>query len=263
MQKRMKKEEGEVRGEKEEEVKSGSVAEGILEAERRLSSGLESLRFGAPTTHVYNPLVYAWEGHAWYTRRYGDSEKEVLIVGMNPGPWGMAQTGVPFGEVSAVRDWMGMPVDIGIGRPAVEHGKRRVEGLLCGRKEVSGDRFWNGWVRSVYGEEADVFFDKFFVYSYCPLLFLEGSGRNRAASAVGGAEGRRMREVCDEALREVVDCLQVGVVVGVGKWATERARRALGDAVEVVGVWHPSPASPRANRGWVEHVKSVVESLGY
>ena len=34
--------------------------------------------------------------------------KEAVFLGMNPGLWGMAQTGVPFGTVSLVRDWMGI-----------------------------------------------------------------------------------------------------------------------------------------------------------
>ena len=32
--------------------------------------------------------------------------KRVVFLGMNPGPFGMAQVGVPFGEVAAVRDWL-------------------------------------------------------------------------------------------------------------------------------------------------------------
>jgi single-strand selective monofunctional uracil DNA glycosylase len=67
----------------------------------------EKLRFAPPVTHVYNPLTYAWQrargisGGASAARA-----KEVVFLGMNPGPFGMAQTGVPFGEVAAVRDWM-------------------------------------------------------------------------------------------------------------------------------------------------------------
>ena len=33
--------------------------------------------------------------------------KKLIFVGMNPGPFGMVQCGVPFGEIAAVRDWMG------------------------------------------------------------------------------------------------------------------------------------------------------------
>ena len=58
---------------------------------------------------------------------------------MNPGPWGMVQTGVPFGEVSLVREWLG--IDATIRRPKVLHPDRPVEGFLCQRREVSGSRF--------------------------------------------------------------------------------------------------------------------------
>jgi hypothetical protein len=68
-----------------------------------LVQALKGLRFGPPVSHVYHPLIYAAEPHRRYLRLYGDRPKEVVLVGMNPGPWGMAQTGVPFGEIGAVR----------------------------------------------------------------------------------------------------------------------------------------------------------------
>lgn len=42
-----------------------STAEDVLAAEKRMSDGLTDLSFGAPVTHVYNPLEYAWDAHAW------------------------------------------------------------------------------------------------------------------------------------------------------------------------------------------------------
>ena len=73
-------------------------------AARTLSDTLDSLRFAPPESHVYNPLTYAWAPNAAYLRRYGQGRKRVVFVGMNPGPFGMVQTGVPFGEIAAVRD---------------------------------------------------------------------------------------------------------------------------------------------------------------
>lgn len=115
-------------------------AERLIRASRTLSTNLERIRFGAPVTHVYNPLQHAGRGFRRYLRRFGDSPKRVVFLGMNPGPYGMTQTGVPFGEVERVRDWMG--IEERIDRPLNEHPKRRIDGFACTRSEVSGARVW-------------------------------------------------------------------------------------------------------------------------
>lgn len=76
----------------------GSLAESFLEEELRLSAELSQLQFSESVGVIYNPLEYAWEPHRNYVTRYCQGPKEVLFLGMNPGPFGMAQTGVPFGE---------------------------------------------------------------------------------------------------------------------------------------------------------------------
>ncbi|HKJ89152.1 MAG TPA: single-stranded DNA-binding protein, partial [Gammaproteobacteria bacterium] len=126
-------------------------------------------------THVYNPLDYARNPHRRYLERYGRGRREVLLVGMNPGPYGMVQTGVPFGDVGMVRDWMGIEGEVG--HPRREHPKRPVEGFGCTRGEASGRRLW-GWARDRFGA-AEAFFERFYVANYCPLAFFEESGANR------------------------------------------------------------------------------------
>ena len=138
-----------------------------------LLKSIRPLRFGAPVAYVYNPLEYALAVHAQYLTRYGAGTKEALFVGMNPGPWGMAQTGIPFGEVGSVKEWMRL--DGPVGAPQKMHPKRQVEGLNCTRSEVSGRRLW-GWAKRFGAPEK--FFSRFFVINYCPLLFLEASGKN-------------------------------------------------------------------------------------
>ncbi|HSL84142.1 MAG TPA: single-stranded DNA-binding protein, partial [Thermoanaerobaculia bacterium] len=126
-----------------------------------LVAAVEPLAFSPPVACVYDPLVYAREPHRRYLERFGRPPKEVLLVGMNPGPWGMSQTGVPFGEVAAVRDWMG--IDGRVERPDPEHPKRPVEGFACARSEVSGRRLW-GWARERFGA-PERFFERFFVWN--------------------------------------------------------------------------------------------------
>jgi len=231
----------------------------LVEIAAHLRSAVETLRFGPPVEYVYNPLHYAWEPHAEFTRRFGAPPKSVLLVGMNPGPWGMAQTGIPFGEIAAVRDWLG--IEGTVGHPTDEHPKRPVTGLLCSRSEVSGRRVW-AWARDHFGAPRR-FFDRFFIANYCPLLFLDRDGRNLTPDKLPIADRRPLEEICDQALRLTAECLGVDTVVGLGKFATDRARQALAcQSVRVGRILHPSPASPAANRGWAEAVDRQLAEMG-
>ncbi len=214
---------------------------------RDLAKSLDRLEFALPVAYVYNPLSYAWDAHAQYLERWGAGRKEVLLLGMNPGPFGMAQTGVPFGDVAMVRDWLGISAPVG--KPSKEHPKRPIAGFDCPRSEVSGSRLW-GWARDRFGS-PDRFFARFFVSNYCPLAFLEASGKNRTPDKLSAAEREPLLRLCDEALRRQVDLLGPRHVVGVGTFARDAATRALaGTAVQVGCMLHPSPASPKANRDW-------------
>lgn len=231
----------------------------LVRISRELSRAVDALSFGDPVTHVYNPLAYARQPHEQYLRRFGDGPKEVVLVGMNPGPFGMAQTGVPFGDVGMVRDWMGIEGEVG--KPSPEHPKRPVEGFHCTRSEVSGSRLW-GWASERFGD-ADAFFDRFFVLNYCPLTFMEESGRNRTPDKLPRSEREPLSEACNRALRESIEALEPHRVVGVGAFAEKCVKSVCGDMDLPIGcVLHPSPASPRANRGWAKQAEEDLRSLG-
>lgn len=231
----------------------------LVPASRRLSARVGRLKFGPPVTHVYNPLEYARAPHERYLERYGAAPKEVVLVGMNPGPFGMAQTGVPFGDVKMVRDWMGISEKVG--RPAGEHPKRKVLGFDCPRSEVSGTRLW-GWARDRCGTPA-AFFARFFVLNYCPLCFMEASGANFTPDKLPPAEREPLFNACDDALRESVALLKPPLVVGVGVFAAKRAQMALaGMRLSIGSILHPSPASPKANTGWAKVVEQELAALG-
>ena len=240
-----------------------SVADSVLKASRRLNRRLKSLSFSAPVACVYNPLEYAYAAHADYVQRFGDSEKRVLLLGMNPGPFGMAQTGVPFGEVAAVRDWMG--IEAKIKKPRPEHPKRPILGFDCERSEVSGSRLW-GLFAVRYGK-PERFFKEHFVLNYCPLVFMEESGRNLTPDKLPAAESAPLLAVCDEHLRELVKIFRPRWLLGVGKFAAKRATLALKDFpidadMQIGDILHPSPASPAANRGWAEQATRQLIELG-
>jgi single-strand selective monofunctional uracil DNA glycosylase len=220
---------------------------------------LQRLRFTPPVTHVYNPLDYARQPHRDYVRRYARHGVEAVLLGMNPGPFGMAQTGVPFGEVAHVRDWLG--VRGRVRRPPAEHPKRQVLGFDCPRSEVSGARVW-GWARERF-ETPERFFARFFVLNYCPLVFMEASGKNRTPDKLAREERESLFALCDRALRRSVEALEPALVLGVGNFAAARAEEALtGLPMRIGKILHPSPQSPAANRGWAEAAERDLARYG-
>jgi single-strand selective monofunctional uracil DNA glycosylase len=226
---------------------------------RDLSRGVDALSFAPPVAYVYNPLRYARGPHETYLKRFGAGPKEVVLLGMNPGPYGMAQTGVPFGEVASVRDWLG--IEQAVSRPKPEHPKRPVLGFDCTRSEVSGSRFW-GWAKDRFAT-PERFFARFYVANYCPLVFMEESGRNRTPDKLPVAERQPLIALCDKALRRTVELLEPQAVIGVGVYAREAARRALeGMDVTIASILHPSPASPKANRGWAPLAEQELVAAG-
>ena len=211
----------------------------------RLGREVAKLELHTPS-HVYNPLQYAWSGQRTYLERYGRKRGRVLLVGMNPGPWGMAQTGVPFGSVAVVRDWFGIDPYLSRRLP-VQHPRYPILGMRCHRDEGSGRRLW-GWAGERFGT-PDRFFERFFVWNYCPLLFL-ARDRNLTPSGLSASEVRALAPLCDRALREVIDALQPVAVVGIGRYAEQRVQNLVGGRLPVGYLPHPSPASPAANRNW-------------
>lgn len=235
----------------------------LAEIVSRANPALESLSFTDPVACVYNPLSYAWELHKQYLDAFGVGAKQVVLLGMNPGPFGMVQTGVPFGEVAAVKSWMGL--DGEVATPAEEHPKRPILGLQSTRSEVSGRRLW-GWAAARFGTPAR-FAERFFVYNYCPLAFLGESGANLTPDKLKRSETAPLFEICDRVLREVVERLSPEWVVGVGAFAEARVRRVFSGevgagALKVGRVPHPSPASPAANRGWEQLADAAFADLG-
>jgi single-strand selective monofunctional uracil DNA glycosylase len=235
----------------------------LIEAGQWLRVAVRNLKFASPVTHVYNPLDYAWRAHELYLRQYGKAPKRVIFLGMNPGPFGMAQTGIPFGQIAAVRDWLGITAKIG--KPKREHPKRPVLGFDCHRSEVSGERLW-GLFAKRFGT-ADKFFRDHIVMNYCPLAFLEESGRNRTPDKLSPRERENLFAVCDEHLRQVVGILEPEWLIGVGDFATKRAvavfaQREMPVRLGLGQILHPSPACPASNNDWAGQATTQLRELG-
>ena len=234
------------------------TATALIRAAKELSDAVDTLHFAPPVSHLYNPLTYAWAPHEAYLRRFGTNRKKVIFLGMNPGPFGMVQCGVPFGEIAAVRDWM--KIDNEVEQPAQQNPKRPIEGFACTRSEVSGRRLWALFQQ--HFASADAFFAEHFVANYCPLAFFD-QGRNLTPDKLPSAESSPLYAACDEHLRKVVEILEPEWMIGIGAFAEARATKALqGMDLRIGKVLHPSPASPAANRGWAEAASKQLNALG-
>lgn len=240
--------------------KSSPASAPLIKASRALTKTLTPLTFSKPVTHVYNPLVYAREAHEMYLSRYGSSPKKVLLLGMNPGPWGMAQTGIPFGEIASVRDWM--HIDCNISKPSPEHPKRPITGFACERSEVSGRRLW-GLMSQRYPNAQD-FFKDHFVVNFCPLTFMSSTGSNITPDKLPATELQPVLDACSQHLKAVIKATAPTWLIGVGGFAQAQCELAAAafPGVKTGRILHPSPASPAANRDWAGTATKQLIELG-
>lgn len=235
----------------------------LTDAARELVRVLKPLRFSELVSHVYLPTEYAWDRHREYLEKFGSGRKKNLFLGMNPGPWGMTQTGVPFGEIPAVRDWMGIsgPVD----KPENEHPKRPIEGFDCARSEVSGRRLWGLFAEKF--PDAQDFFQDHFVTNYCPLVWMGETGKNITPDKLPKAEMLPVEKACRKHLATVIDTLQPEWLIGVGAYAEKKLIETTAEyfpdrKFKTGKILHPSPASPMANRGWEPQAEKQLLDLG-
>ena len=238
-----------------------TVTKQLLEATETLTLEADKLIFSGKVNHVYNPLVYAKEPHLNYIQKYGTGKKKVLFLGMNPGPWGMTQTGIPFGEINYSKNWL--KIEGNILQPEISHPKRPIQGWDCPRSEISGKRLW-GLMEERY-KTAVVFFKDHYIENYCPLVFMEEGGKNLTPDKLPANERDPLTEICDEHLIKVIDIMKPDFLVGIGKYAEKNFERVVktmnkSKKYKISAILHPSPANPHANRGWSEAVtKQLIE----
>lgn len=237
------------------------VSSELIKAGRALADELRPLRFSDPVTHTYLTVDYARDGYEAYLETYANSKKRTLLLGMNPGPFGMAQTGVPFGEIAAVRDWMGLSPKIG--KPANEHPKRRILGMDCPKSEVSGRRLWGLFAEKF--PNANDFFNDHLVINFCPLIWMKDSGANLTPDKIRTAEMSPADAACQKHLQRLIEILEPKYLIGVGGYAESQmqaAQEKLGTGATIAKILHPSPASPAANRGWAEVAERQLKEIG-
>ena len=241
------------------------IVERMIEASSKLRDDVEkfadSLVKEGSVDAVYNPLAYAWEPHRAYLELASGGGAKTLLLGMNPGPHGMGQMGIPFAATSVVRELLKI-TNLEVGQPRKPHPKRPISGLDWPKEEVSGTRLW-GLLANEYGS-AESIFKSVFLLNHCPLMLFSGErATNITPDKITGPTTKALLERCDEHLREVVDIMQIERVIGVGRYSEKRALNALsGIDISITTCWHPSPASPLANRNkgedWKKNVRNVL-----
>ena len=237
------------------------LANAMVERTLQLREQVESLRFSSDYI-IYNPLIYAWDIHEQYIRRYMSNPIEALFLGMNPGPFGMAQTGVPFGEISSVKNFLALQGEVG--KPPYEHPARPVLGFEVQRSEVSGKRLWS--LFSEHYTDSALCFSQITVANYCPLVFMDRgpTGKNITPDKLPKTERMALETICDSYLKDVIGLLKPTYLIGVGKYAKEKFQKLVGllDTYTIDSIIHPSPGNPMANNGWNEKTKQKLMDIG-
>lgn len=247
------------------------TTEEVLAAARWLSGELSQFVIDPlpPASYAANPTVYAYENYAQAMARLADGPRGVLLVGMNPGPHGMAQTGVPFGDVVNARailgrqsqgsGWSGCRLALG------DKVLLDAKGLDYHRGEVSGDRLWSA-LQQICGSLESAY-QQVCVINYCPLLFLDNGGLNVTPDDFPKSDRVRLPKftaACDEHLRRVVKALTPKIVIAVGGYSDKRCRVALGHTVPIVKITHPSPRTAATAGAWIGMVaKPINDALAF
>jgi len=229
----------------------------IINRTKELAIALENTRSIIPDSlFVYNPLTYALDMHLAYIEKYAIENTKILFLGMNPGPFGMTQNGIPFGEIGFVKDYFHF--DCEIKKPFDEHPSRPIQGLDCSRSEVSGKRFWS-LMSNHYGN-ADALVGQVYVANYCPLVFLEKTktAKNITPDKLPKDVRTIINRICDEYLWDTQEILKCQNLIGIGKYAEKKLKN---DKYPYSSILHPSPASPLANKGWSERASTKLEEL--
>ncbi|XP_076638594.1 single-strand-selective monofunctional uracil-DNA glycosylase [Colletes latitarsis] len=239
---------------------SVDISEQLLSLERNLAIELRKITFRLPVEYVYSPLEYAYDTHKMYVKTYCGTTKKILFLGMNPGPWGMSQTGVPFGEISMVRDWL--KICGPVGKPAKEQPDRKITGFQCKRTEISGKRLW-GLFQELCGN-PEKFFEHAYLHNYCPIALMDKKGRNITPAEIKGPEQINLQSTCDKALADAIRLLKVEILIGIGGYAEKRASLVVQSHnlhVKVLCLPHPSPRAVN-NKNWSEKATKKLSEFG-
>ncbi|CAH0594158.1 unnamed protein product [Chrysodeixis includens] len=225
------------------------ISDDFLHLADELNLSLEQYKIPPKVQNVYNPTIYARHTFEMYIRKYCNTKKKIVYFGMNPGPWGMSQTGVPFGEITSIRDWLGIsgPVE----QPPSQNANRPVLGFNCTRTEISGKRFW-GLFKTLCGT-PEKFFESSFVYNYLPQQWMTSNGCNLTPAEFKKSEVEELYNICDPIFSKILQLYKVEIIVAIGKFCETRAKEVLKrhslPSIQILYLPHPSPRAVN-NKNW-------------
>lgn len=285
----------------------------LIQDTRVFSDALDRLSRPAGVSHVYNPLAYMRRAHEQWLAQFevfvdyqGESvscatyekspdefaratqSRPYLILGMNPGPWGMVQTGVPFGDVANANTILGYRRGDQIPAPDPDrvtlHPKRPVQGFACTRREASGERLWGGlckvWEKPAFDanvHEIDAVLADCFAVNYCPLAYFadDGKGTNVTPDAFRKSGPYRdlpyandLDALCSSYIAAIMQAFRTRVVLAVGRYAETMAKVIVTSAMpadvrpKVVYLTHPSPLATRSAGEWAAMAQREMSAAG-
>merc|ERR1711936_687488 len=83
------------------------VVQRFWNIESALAEELFHLKYeNSKVKYILNPLDYALDPHINFLKKCLSGPRRVMFVGLNPGPWGMCQTGIPFGDVDQCKHFL-------------------------------------------------------------------------------------------------------------------------------------------------------------
>jgi single-strand selective monofunctional uracil DNA glycosylase len=258
-------------------ISGADRAEAWDRAWRRSARRWQSLapRIAASTGwKIWNPGLYAASWHALFRKEYPASAGCILVFGLNPGPYGMAQTGIPFTDLKRLREHLPRLAKglerRGCSLAGVGLAPRSLRPYLSRTFESSAVRVYRflsrGWGSAEDGWRSVV------VANPCSLLFMDAAGENRTPADLVGAvsrrtgslvAARRLRERCNAlrrlAAREAVRVLSPRGVVLLGKDAQRAMQTGIAPLLgpdSILGWEHPARAVPdRWAMGLLEEIK--------
>jgi Uracil DNA glycosylase superfamily. len=206
-----------------------------------------------------NVFSYAIDPFLEYLEKAERGSVRTLYLGMNPGPYGMYRTGIPFCDFVTKREFL--KITASVDETFIDVDAVRGEKPDEKRREVSGMRLW-GLFESVY-HSPERFFSSSLVLSYSPLIFFRSEGRraNIALSDVKSLDRKRIEKVSDEFLKRYIKELKCDTLVGIGDYA-HRALVRCSDGERLLKIAHPSPANPAANGDWAGRTYCYLKSEG-
>jgi len=225
----------------------------IIKLSNELSKQMDELTFSLPVKYVYNPLSYSFLTYLQYLNRINFNDVNIYI-GINPGPYGMSQTGIPFGDYYFVKNFLNIKKEKLLNLPLTHH-KKPIYGFDINKREASGKRLW-AFFQDIY-KDQEIFFKNNIILNYCPLCFLNEEGNNITPDKLIKEERNILYKICDDYLNKSINLFKFKSVIGIGNFAYNRAK-ILGYNALKIG--HPSPLNIKGSGGrWELDTKEILK----